>query len=327
MSAQDYLVFRPAGRIATLLGILLSAIFISAHARPFGAAAADLRSSDPQSGIQVKIESGLLTLDVDGAPLSEVLRSISEQAGFKLLLKGDLNRPTSLAFSNLPLHRALRRVLGRTPYLTVQDPNSSSSENGSLLEVRVYGAGQGQSRAPVIEQRHKAPKDGSDPAPQAPSKTKEDMIIAKLGHSDRAARILAVRMTGELQNDAASQILQRVLSEDRDATVKSYAIRMLRSLAIEEQTSIEVLQYGLEDEERVVRLEAVRALSRIHDERALGSLEQVVLQDPDPQIRRFAVQALGARKSETARSILEKASEDADPIVRRIVKFSLEKWH
>ena len=307
-----------------LLGaaMLAGAVLLGSNALP--ATASSVEDLPSRGAIEVRIEDGLLELDVKDAPLADVLRVIAEEAGFDLFVTGELAATVQRSFTRVPLHKGIRLLIGRTPHVMIQKPRQDAEESFAMLKLRVYGTGKGRThhgkarRGPAPE-----PKQPGPPAAR-PGQPSEEQILAQLKNPNRSKRFQAIGLTTKIGDDVASRILQQVVTEDEHPAVRAYAIRTLTGLTSD--MSLPTLEMGLQDQDRAVRLEAIRAIGRIDDERAVRNLERLLFDDPDPQIRRFAVQAIGARRDENARSILERAAQDPDSGVRKMVAHTLIKW-
>lgn len=290
----------------------------------FAGAAESPKDTQTSSAIDVRVDNGLLELDVKEARLSDVLRAVAKEARIELSLRGNLDRPISRSFAGVPINRALRLLIGRTPHIIIQRSDQNETESSRLVELRVFGQGQGQSGLKRIDAREeKPPKAPKAPAvePKAPS---EEQILAQLKEPNRARRFQAIGLTTKIDGETAGRILQQVVADDENPAVRAYAIRTLTGLG--SQMSLPALEEGLLDQDRAVRLEAIRAIARIDDDRAARSLERLIFDDPDPHIRRFAVQAIGLRRDESTRLILERAAQDPDAGVRKMVAHTLVKW-
>ena len=61
--------------------------------------------------IEVSLREGMLSVSLREAPLAEALRAIGERAGFRVVIKGDLDTPVTWSFAEVGLEKALRRLL------------------------------------------------------------------------------------------------------------------------------------------------------------------------------------------------------------------------
>ena len=88
--------------------------------------------------ISVTIDDGRLTLSAPGARLDRVLLTIGAEAGFKVIIKGDLSTPSPYGtMTHVPLERALRRLfVGTSMVILYEPPRDDGAER--IAEVRFY---------------------------------------------------------------------------------------------------------------------------------------------------------------------------------------------
>ncbi len=91
------------------------------------------------NAISVTFDDGRLTLYAPNARLDWVLRRIGAEAGFEVIIRGDLGAPSPYAvMTRVPLARALRRLFEGTSMVILYEPRR---EDGAerITEVRFYG--------------------------------------------------------------------------------------------------------------------------------------------------------------------------------------------
>jgi HEAT repeat protein len=81
---------------------------------------------------------------------------------------------------------------------------------------------------------------------------------------------------------------------------------------------------ALSDDNSLVRMRAVQGLGRLWGAEAVESLTPIVMDDPDPTVRRTAALALGRISNEDAQAVLDRARFDSDESVRQAAKFGLD---
>ena len=64
-------------------------------------------AAEQETTIEVSLRDGLLSVSLREAPLGEVLRVIGERAGFRVVIKGDLDTPVTWSFAEVSLEKAL----------------------------------------------------------------------------------------------------------------------------------------------------------------------------------------------------------------------------
>ncbi len=91
-----------------------------------------------KGAISVTIDDGRLTLSAPGARLDRVLLTIGAEAGFKVIIKGDLGTLSPYTtMTRVPLARALRRLfVGTSMIILYEPPRDDGAER--IAEVRFY---------------------------------------------------------------------------------------------------------------------------------------------------------------------------------------------
>jgi HEAT repeat protein len=79
------------------------------------------------------------------------------------------------------------------------------------------------------------------------------------------------------------------------------------------------------DQAPEVRVQAVGALTAVEATRAIPTLGDLLLRDPDVRVRRAAARALGTLPDPAATSALSAATQDGDMLVRRDVANALRR--
>jgi len=95
----------------------------------------------------LKVQKGLLSVEIDNVPLEEVLMAIGQQKGFKRLkVQGNaaIANKISIKFQNLPLDQGIQRILRGRSYSLIYTQTKWDRGKGSptiLEEVRIFGEG------------------------------------------------------------------------------------------------------------------------------------------------------------------------------------------
>ncbi len=114
-----------------------------------GAQAGTATKAPAESAIAVTIdvtihdgpEGERVTFSAPDATLDRLLGAIAEEAGFKLVIEGNLSgQPYATRMSAVPLDRALRRLVGDTSMIVFFEPASGGGRR--VAEVRLYAPGQ-----------------------------------------------------------------------------------------------------------------------------------------------------------------------------------------
>jgi len=130
---------------------------------------------------------------------------------------------------------------------------------------------------------------------------------------DPEGRIAAIQQLHGVDQKEAVQILNKVLSWDEDAHVRSEAITALTNIGGEE--ALAAMTTALGDKDTAVRSQVIQSLGNTGSN-AIPILGQIILSDPNPELRRQAVDLLAAQDNPAARALLETATQDADESVR-----------
>ncbi len=211
----------------------------------------------PPARIEVKVREGLLTVNARDAPLGDVLRVIGEKAGFTVIISGNLSSPVTRFLAGVPLDKAIGRLVGENSWIMIYGPLDADGRVSGPLELQVYAYRARDTgtaavmQSPGIESNMTAPE--SSPA------SLKDSILKDLVRPERAARMRAIGMLGRLKDENSIELLNQVLLEDQDPSVRQHA---------------------------------VIALGRIGGDRAIQILRDVSLGDPDDAIREAADSAL-----------------------------------
>ncbi len=257
-------VLRRAG-----LGVWLFACFLFL----LGAKA---RSSDAaREDFSFRIKGGLLSVDVRGASLGEVLRAIAAKAGVRLILMDSAREEVFVRFEDLPLDQGLRRILARRNYLFLYGSRG-------LELVGVY--------SPRREGR-------LGPKPQGTFFV-GDLADAELQRLARSAleagspeeRAEAVEELGSLDDEGrVAGILMQVLEGDKDPQIRKAALEVLEDLDEVQDVQREAALISLKDPVEANRLLAVEILE---DQEAWEELRRVAESHEDPKVRESAAEVL-----------------------------------
>ena len=129
----------PVTRTALASTMVLALAVGSAAGASAGTAAKAPAESDVT--IDVTIDDGpegaRVSFSAPGATLDRVLGAIAQEAGFRLVIEGDLSRqPHAGRMSAVPLDRALRRLVGDTSMIVLFEPAGGGGRR--VAEVRLY---------------------------------------------------------------------------------------------------------------------------------------------------------------------------------------------
>ena len=97
-----------------------------------------LAQAESASPLDISLGDGRITMHVRDAPLSLVLREIAAKGGFALDIAGELESKVSASFENVPIERALRRIVGRSSYTIELAPPSGADTQRRIDKLSVF---------------------------------------------------------------------------------------------------------------------------------------------------------------------------------------------
>jgi hypothetical protein len=278
-------------------------------AGPAGSAAADKTATptSPVPPLAVKVNDGLVSLNVHDALRGDVLRAIAGQAAIQLTIDSGASDRVTESFVDVSLDEAFRRLAkGYDVVLVYSKPGARSSR---LVGVRVYQAsgprGPGSRVSVQKGPAHAVP----DSQPQQQNARWENVT-----NLIRQAR---------QQEPAALVSLVEILASEPDVAVRQAAAAGLATIRTPE--AVFALTGALGDPEPLVRIAAVSSLGMLRDETQAPVITQVLARDRDAAVRRAAVQVLATLHSAEARRGLEMAASDSDASVRQAAKDALKQ--
>ena len=127
-----------SARIRRAIWIVLAAAMLC---QPVSALAQVGPDSASDSGLDIALKDGRLTISVADAPLSRVLKSIAAKGGFALDIAGQLDSKVSASFESVPIKRALRRLVGRSSYVIELAPPSGAGQPRRIAKLSVFARG------------------------------------------------------------------------------------------------------------------------------------------------------------------------------------------
>ena len=93
------------------------------------------------SGLDISLEDGRLTMNVQDASFSRVLQAIAAKGGFALDIVGQLDSRVSASFENVPIERAFRRIVGRSSYIIELAPPAGAGAPRRIGKLSVFARG------------------------------------------------------------------------------------------------------------------------------------------------------------------------------------------
>ena len=263
----------------------------------------------PPATDEVAVREGLLSVNLRDAPMADVLLAIGTQAGFEVIIRGDLSAPVTRSFTDLPLDKGIRRVVGDGSLIMIYAPSRGRGEVRALVKVIALGAGDNAAAgtAPLARKM-----------PGKKTRVSQDTVTVNLS-DDREDRLRAVQRLAIVPDAAATKDLTVLLSRDEDPLIRQIAAIALGNVGGADAGA--ALTAALEDEDSLVRERAIQALAKWGPE-AVGSLIKTLMDDPDAAVRRQAALGLGRMSGVGALDALQAAQADPDYAVRQAVFFA-----
>jgi len=291
--------------------LFVSAAFFPVTLLVSGADSLAITDAPASDNVQIQVRDGLLTVNAEDVPLDQLLRAIGKQAGFDVVIEGNLSAPVNRSFADLPVEQGIRQLVKGTSFIIFY---SGSSEANRLSLLRVY---------PVTKSGGAQTVQPGVTATGDPTQTDlEQWVRIRLFKSERGTRIVAVRKLTELETEVAVEIAAQVLEYDDDPIVRGEAVAVLGALGGDSVHS--VLKVALVDPAASVRHRAIRALGTVGGEQATSILGQVLLGYSNQEMRLMALRALIEISNEGSRYYVETAASDQDLEVREVAQRGLE---
>lgn len=279
--------------IGLLFGAAISCMIPGATA---GAASEKESVPEDRAEIVVELRDGLLTLRAVNAPLAEVIGEIGAKAGFKTTIYGDFDSRLDRTFDAAPLERVLRELLAGVSNMMWFE----ETPERQVTEVLLFGnVGSG----PV----------SVEPGPEPVTTT----VVSRSLDGERADQITRSAERARDGDTEAIAEIANLLRSDPDPAVRGAVAAALGDIGSADAAVI--LQSGVRDDNRMVRIRSIRALALISNDQSTQILADVLFNHPDTRTRLLAVWALGRQGSPLAQSYLETAQKDGDELVRKAV--------
>ena len=100
-----------------------------------------LGQTESASELDISLVDGRLTMNVRDASLSRVLRAVAAEGGFALDMVGQLDSTVSQSFENIPIERAVRRIVGRWSYIIELAQSTGADAPRRIGKLYVFARG------------------------------------------------------------------------------------------------------------------------------------------------------------------------------------------
>jgi HEAT repeat protein len=138
------------------------------------------------------------------------------------------------------------------------------------------------------------------------------------------AKIALVRAAGFMAHTGGNEVLTTAMA-DGDAGVRAAAVVAWRDVLGQKTAQPVVALLG--DGDANVRAQAAGVIGGMTEQSARGTLEALVVNDPDSTVRRNAAWALGQLGNAGSRAALLQATSDKSGLVRGVAKAALAGLH
>ena len=252
-----------------------------------------------KESIEVDFYDGRLSVSAENISLIKLMQIVGTKAGFKVITFGDSSSQTSSwSFSNKLLAEAIEKILsGTSSIISFSDDDLNDKQSIStvyLLESRF--AGDKTIHFNIIE-----------PVPA------RQPLMDPAQSSDLHERIEAIARLEGLTDELTVKSLKSAVQNDPEEAVRIRAVTALEQIG--GTVAASALESGLGDDNSLVRKQVVQALGNIQDERVLLWLGQVLMGDPNADVRFQALLAIAQKNNGTAQIFLEAAVKDNSSLV------------
>ncbi|HSL05805.1 MAG TPA: HEAT repeat domain-containing protein [Nitrospiraceae bacterium] len=264
----------------------------------------------PSVQVTVNTTSQLVTLDVKQAPLAAVLAAIGQQARITISVSDNItSERLSLAFQNVPLEEALKRVLAGQSYTFAYTHDKGREV---ISGVRLFA------------KNEQLPPTGAAPSgmPAIAQLTGRQGLLTPLP-TTRSWRRGGSTMNEEnvalVSDDTPLDELKRAFSETKEPVLRSAMLDAIANRG-EEGPVAPALSTTLSDRDEEVRSTALDLLKSTFEPVPLGPLAQMAATDNNPDLRMEAMTLMvdqllaeGRTKEEWAVAHLSLSGSLSDP--------------
>lgn len=254
--------------------------------------------------LNVNYAGGKLSIVADKVALADVLREVSRRTGIQVLGAQELGHPISVNFSGVPVAQAFDTLLAGTNYALFGN----------------FAPGPAMRRAKVVILT------GNPVAPLEPpaAAAAGGPAAATLTQAQRNAARTGLMSQNPVEQDSGFRELahaspKEILDALDDVLANGEGLARLRALQFLDQdgridpaASLAALRNALNDSDPTLRDYAIQALGRREGSEAIDTLRQL-FNEGDTSVRLSIVESVGQR--DDARSLLQQASGDPDQAV------------
>jgi hypothetical protein len=205
----------------------------------------------PPATNDVAVRAGLLTVKLHDAPMADVLLTIGAQAGFEVIIRGDLGAPVTWSFSDLPLDKGIRRLLDDSSLIMIYAPSQGHAGVRPLVRVIALSLIDGhEDRLRAVQRLAIIPDEAAS----------KDLALLLSQDEDPLIRQIAAIALGKVGGAGAELALTTALG-DEDSLVRVRAIQALAKWGPEAVGSL--VKTLMKDPAPNVRRQAALSLGRM----------------------------------------------------------------
>lgn len=222
--------------------------------------AATVLAQHQPGGVELEISDGLVTLNVRGAGVEQTVRELAAQAGFDLVVSGEVRGSVNSSLQAVTLGRAIDELLRDHSFVWLQDPGGF----GCRDTLWVYGEGDSGPVARWFHDRRPADVDDRLDLIESLSRTYPDDAIGQLQgmlYDERVEiREAAIRSLAEFDSADAAAVLALALA-DSDPGVRQDVVDALGDM--DNSAAAQYLLQALGDPDELVRAVAAERLAEL----------------------------------------------------------------
>ena len=245
----------------------------------------DITSAEFEDDTLIELKEGLLSIDVQDVPLSQVLTTIAKQGEFRILFVDPAQDPIDIVLNDIPLKKGLEELLKNRDHLF-----RYNGDTGALSTVAVYARKAGA--PPLVGKRRATPKPEEEQAYNQDDFDEPDVTLLSaqaLGSLDEDERLEAVEGLADLEDQAeAAEVLTEVLQKDENSDVREAALESIADFD-NPDSQRRAASLSIYDSEQDIRMRAVEILTDVED---WDTLRDVAVSHDDPEVRELASDVL-----------------------------------
>jgi hypothetical protein len=213
---------------------LLVAILLAFAAAPISESAAQSEVGQGSNGDGISFRDGNLSVSVGNISRVELLNRIGREAGFKVIVVGDVRPDTrAWSFADVPLKKALKRLLADTNAIVAERSNSDPAQ--PISTIYLLGSGSGTIRS-------------------------LEVVSVEAGAEGGAGGVSSEPLAADFDYQAQAELVNK-LQFDPSADARMQALNELQAMGGENLRA--VLESALGDSDEEIRLQAERLLANL----------------------------------------------------------------